>query len=127
MAATEGGALVSVTARGVAEWPETSARGTFTKIRRPVTTRPISARTGPTSVRPCNRDTMTPLPPSKGIRVAWAGKPDTAGNSRSHLGHRVPDIVWSHVQSASDVYGEPQSVLIGLGVLSATACHSGDQ
>jgi len=43
----------------------------------------------------------------------------------SHWRHRAPDIVWSHVRCASDVYGEPQSVLIGLGAVSATACHSG--
>ena len=70
---------------------------------------------------------MTPLCPSKAVRVASAGKPDTTGTNRSHSGQREPEVVWSHVQRASDKYWAPHSVLVDLGELSATACHSGAQ
>ena len=83
--------------------------------------------TRPTRERPCNRDTMTPLPPSKAVRAASAGETDITGTRRSHWAQREPDIVWSHVHSASDRYWKPHSVLVGLGKLSATACHSGAQ
>ena len=117
--AVTGGSAPSLgTAPGVDEFPPTSANGTPTKIRMPAATRPTSAP-------PCKRDAMPLLSLSQG--VASAGKSATAGTSRSHWGHRDPDIVWSHVQRASDVYWEPHRVVVGLGELSATACHSGAQ
>ena len=70
---------------------------------------------------------MTRLSASLAVKLAPAGKADIANTRRSHWGQREPDIVWSHVQSASDRYWRPHSVLVGWGWLSATACHSGAQ
>ena len=126
IAAADRGALGPVTTPRVNECPETRS-GMLIKIRRPMTTTPTRARTGPTRERPCNRDTMTRLPPSKPVRLASAGNTDLIGTRRSHWGQREPYIVWSHVHSASDRYWRPHSVLVGLGKLSATACHSGAQ
>ena len=65
-------------------------------------------------------------PLSKGVGAAAAGS-DTAGTSRSHWTHREPDVVWSHVQRASDVYREPHTVVLGMREPSTTACHCGAQ
>ena len=46
---------------------------------------------------------------------------------RSHWGQRSAAVVWSHVRSASDSYAIPHSVLMGLGEVSDTACHSAVQ
>jgi hypothetical protein len=84
-------------ARGVDVAPVSSARETPTAIRMQAKMREMSAlrwRSG--------RATPTPLSDSMRDGAVPSGESDTAAASRSHWGHREPDIVWSHVRRASD-------------------------
>lgn len=107
--------------RGVVA-PESSASETPTAIRMQAKIREMSALRWRS-----DRATTSPVSDSIIVGAEPPEESTSAAASRSHWGHREPDIVWSHVRRASDPYGTPHSVLVGLGETSVTACHSGDQ
>ncbi len=114
-------ALRTARLRGVVA-PESSASETPTATRMQAKIREMSALRWRS-----DRAATSPLSNSMSVRAVPSGESGIAAASRSHWGHREPDIVWSHVRRASDEYGTPQSVLVGFGEISVTACHSGAQ
>jgi hypothetical protein len=108
--------------RGVDVAPESRASETPTATRMQARIREMSALRWRS-----DRPAMSPLSDSISVRSIPSGESGIAAASRSHWGHREPDIVWSQVRRASDEYGTPHSVLVGFGEISVTACHSGAQ